>query len=167
MDKINRSTWIALGSVTVVSLSLMGLVFANGEAAAPPSAGKVRLGTYDSRAIAVAYAHSRFCTEPKTLMEDLKKAEAAGDTKKLEELKKRGPKLQDHLHRQGFGREPVDDILVHIKDSFPDVCKEAGVDAIVSGVVHAIPAVKTVDVTNRLVKRFEPSENTLKMVEEM
>lgn len=44
---------------------------------------------------------------------------------------------------------------------------EAGVDAIVSGVVHAIPAVKTVDVTDRLVKRFEPSENTLKTIEEM
>jgi SOS response regulatory protein OraA/RecX len=85
----------------------------------------------------------------------------------MEELKKQGTKRQDRLHRQGFGRAPVDDILAKIKDKLPDVCKEAGVDLIAWDIVHSGPSVEVVDVTDHLVKRFEPKESARKIIEEL
>ncbi len=126
-----------------------------------------RLGVFESRAIAIAYAPSRFNTAPKKLMEEQKKAESEGNSKRIEELKKEGARLQDRLHRQGFGNAPVNDLLEHIKGSFPDACKAAGVEAIVTGVVFKNPGVETVDVTDLLVKPFEPSAKTLKHIEEI
>ena len=136
--------------------------------AGQPQGGRtVRLGVFESRAIAVAYVPSRFSTAVKKLMEEYKKAEASGDTKRMEELKKEGSRQQDRLHRQGFGNAPVDDLLEHIKGSFPDVCKAAGVDAIVTGVVYRSAGVETVDVTDLLAKPFEPSAKTLQHIEEL
>ena len=85
----------------------------------------------------------------------------------MAELKRQGEKRQDRLHRQGFGNAAVNDLLEHIEDSFPQICEAANVDAIVTGIVYAGPTVKTVDVTDLLVKQYDPSEKTLRTVEEL
>ncbi len=162
----------AIAGVVLATLFAAGSRAPEGEektapAAQPQGGRSVRLGVFESRAIAVAYVPSRFSTEVKRLMEEYKKAEASGDTKRMEELKKEGARQQDRLHRQGFGNAPVGDLLEHIKGSFPDVCKAAGVDAIVTGVVYRGPGVETVDVTDLLVKPFEPSAKTLKYIEDI
>ena len=71
---------------------------------------KVRVGTYDSRAIAVAYASSRFSPVAEK-MREFELAKQANDKERVRTLEAWGEKHQRGLHRQGFARVPVDDLL--------------------------------------------------------
>lgn len=122
---------------------------------------KIRIGIYDNRAIAIAWAPSKYNPVGQK-MEEMKKAEAEGDTKKMEELKEWGKTHQRKLHRQGFGKVPVDDLLVPIKDRLPGVAKKTGVVAIVWQSDFVGENVEVVDVTQELVKLFDPSERVLR-----
>ena len=108
-----------------IILSLMFLVLATNSCVCcnlKSDGPKVRVGIYDSRAVAVAFAHSDWNEkrlEPK--MAEMEKAKAIGDTKKIQELDKWGHAQQAKLHRQGFGAASVDAILEHIKDNLPQV----------------------------------------------
>ena len=126
---------------------------------------KVRVGIFDSRAVAVAYAHSEW-NGIDAKMAEMEKAKAAGDTKKIKELEAWGPAQQAKLHKQGFGTAPVQDLLKHIKGDIPKIAKEAGVDIIISkwDVVYQNPSIELVDITNEIVKPFNPSEKTLKSI---
>ena len=91
---------------------------------------KVRIGVYDNRAIAIAFAASKF----NPVSEQMKKYEAAkkaGDKEQMDKLEAWGKKHQRQLHRQGFGRVPVNDLLAHVKDQLPEVAKRNRVQAIV------------------------------------
>ncbi|MHC4122567.1 MAG: OmpH family outer membrane protein [Planctomycetota bacterium] len=126
---------------------------------------KVRVGVFDSRAVAIAYAHSEW-NEVDSKMAELQKARAAGDTKKIKELEAWGPAQQARLHKQGFGTASVSNLLKHIKDDIPKIAKETGVDIIVSkwDIVYQNPSVKLIDITNEIVKPFKPSGKTLKSI---
>ncbi len=153
----------ALGLVGMgTALAVMG-----GDARAAAAGDAVRVGVYDSRAVAVAFFHSRYNTEVKELMAEYKKAEAAGDQKKMAELKAKGKKGQDKAHMQGFGKVPVDDLLVPVKAKLADVAKGAGVIAIADDYTYTAQGTETVDVTDAIVKLYEPDAKTLKMVESM
>ncbi|MFN0058461.1 MAG: hypothetical protein ACKVX7_08390 [Planctomycetota bacterium] len=166
-----------LGSGVLGLVLVLGVGVAVAIASAPESRGgregatldppPIRLGTYESRAIAVAYVHSRFNTIVEKLTAELKAAEAAGDQTRAAEIRKQGERRQRQLHRQGFSNAPVDDLMVHIKDKLPAVCAAAKVQAIVAGVGYAGPEVEVVDVTDQLVKEFAPTERTLKMIAEL
>jgi Skp family chaperone for outer membrane proteins len=131
---------------------------------------KLRVGTFDSRAIVIAYAHSaEFTQSLKKLMEEHDKAKAAGDEKKAKELEEKGKAGQQMFHMQGFSTASVNDILEHIKDKVPAIAKQAGVDLIVSKweIVYQSPDAEFVDITNLMVKPFNPSEKTLSVVNEL
>ena len=121
---------------------------------------KTRIGTYDSRAIAIAYAPSKFNPVAEN-MKAYEKAKAAGDEKRMEELEQWGKKHQRQLHRQGFAIVPVTDLLDHVEDKLPEVAQAAGVVAIVRACDFQSDQVELVDVTDRLVELFDPSEKTL------
>ena len=135
-------------------------------AAAPAPGGKVHIGTYDSRAIAVAYAPSRF-NPVKEKMAEFEKAKAAGDAAKMKELQTWGEQFQRQLHFQGFGRVPVDDLLAPVKEHVARLGRERGLAAITMSCEFTGPDVELVDVTDDLVKLFEPSEKTLDMVRQV
>ncbi len=126
---------------------------------------KVRVGIFDSRAVAIAYAHSVW-NAVGAKMAEMEKAKAEGDTKKIKELEAWGPAQQAKLHKQGFGTAPVHNLLKHIKDDIPKIAKETGVDIIVSKweIVYQNPSVALVDITDEIVKPFNPSEKTLKNI---
>lgn len=131
---------------------------------------KIRVGTFDSRAIAIAYASSEeFNQSIKKLMEEHKKARAEGNEEKVKELESKGKAGQQKLHMQGFSTASVSDILEHIKDRIPDIAKQAGVDVIVSkwDMVYQAPNAEFVDVTDLMIKPFHPSEKALKWVEDI
>ena len=130
---------------------------------APP---KLRIGTYDNRAVAVAYAASRF-NPVAAKKKELDAAQAAGDQRKVAELEAWGPAHQQALHRQGFGRVPVDDLLAHVRDRLPDAARKAGVEAIVFASDWSAEGVEVVDVTSQIVELFEPSERTLATIAEL
>jgi hypothetical protein len=139
---------------------------------APPNGGKgkIRIGVFDSRAVAVAYAASKFNREQyQKLKKTLDEAEASGDKEKAERIKAEGKAGQERLHRQGFGTASVKKYIDLVKDKIPAVAKNAQVDFIVSKweVAYQAPAVEVVDITDELVQAFEPNDRTLKTVQEL
>ena len=130
-----------------------------------PCVNKVRIGTYDPRAIAVAYAHSPL--HQKLLaskMKEMKDAKAAGDQKKVAELEKWGESQQRLLHMQGFAGAPVNEILAEVKSQIADVAQKAHVDLIARQADWTSAGVEVFDVTDELVKLFNPNEKVWKTV---
>lgn len=125
--------------------------------------GNKRIGVYDSRAIAVAYAGSAFQEKAmKDLKEQHRKAKSAKDSKEVARLEAVGKGWQDALHKQGFGTAPVEDLLAHIASELPRIQKAAGVSDLISKwnqrELAKHPNVEHVDVTMQLVDAFHPSD---------
>jgi hypothetical protein len=150
---------------TFLVLGVLGLAlgaFGQERGAAP----RLRVGTYDNRAIAVAFAASRFNPVAEKWKEHAA-AKAAGDAARVRALELWGEAHQRALHRQGFGRVPVDDLLAPVKDRLPEVARRVQVDAIAWTCDYVSAAAETVDVTRELVELFEPSAATLARIEEL
>ncbi|KAF0176806.1 MAG: hypothetical protein FD161_2750 [Limisphaerales bacterium] len=133
----------------------------------PPPRPKERIGVYDSRAIAVAYAGSAFQQQKmKDLTARHQQAKAAGDTKETARLEAEGQAWQAALHRQGFGTAPVDDLLAHIASELPRLRETAGVTTLLSKwnqpELAKHPQAERVDVTMQLVDAFRPTETQRK-----
>ena len=134
------------------------------------SVPKVRVGTFDSRALAMAYFGSEaFNRQLNDLRAEHKKAKAAGDEKRVKELDAEGPALQELMHKQGFSTWPVDNILEKIKEKIPEIATQADVEVIVSkwDIVYQRPGVEFVDVTDLMVKLFEPDEQTREILADL
>jgi len=126
-----------------------------------------RIGVYDSRAVAVAYAGSTFQeTRMKDLTAQSKKAREAGDAKEVSRLEAEGQAWQAKLKKQGFGTAPVDDLLAHIAGELPKIQENAGVTRLISkwnkAELDKHPKVGQVDITLRLVDAFHPNETQRK-----
>jgi len=130
-------------------------------------ASAVRVGVYDSRAIAVAFVGSEVF---KQYMTDLKSqhatAEAAGDKKRIAELEEEGAAQQKRFHKQAFSTAPVDNLLKHIKDQILKIEKDAAVQIIVSKwdekALTQYKSAEQVDVTMQLVEALKPNERQKK-----
>jgi hypothetical protein len=145
------------------ALLVVGLVaFLNAGLAGddPPQAKKVRIGTYDSRAIAIAYAPSRF-NPVREKMAAYEKAKAAGDRAKMKELETWGEQHQRLLHFQGFGRVPVTELLEPVKDEVAKLARQRQLTAITMHCDFLGADVEVVDVTDDLVKLYDPSKKAL------
>jgi hypothetical protein len=132
----------------------------------PPAAGgeaKVRIGVYDSRAVAIAWAGSSSFKEwDASFRAEYAKAKTDGDPAKIGELEKEAVARQQQMHMQGFSTAPVDNILDSIKGSLVGIQEEAGVTALVSkwdtaGLAKYAGA-EQVDVTMKLVDALQPTE---------
>jgi len=131
---------------------------------------RVRLGTFDSRAVAVAYYRSDLMKiRIGAVRKEMQEAQAAGDRKQVQAIQDRMKEMQKRMHRRGFGTAPVDDILKRIQDQLPGLAAEAGVDVIVSkwDLIYSGPTVAATDVTDLLLKPFHPDQATLKVVEQL
>lgn len=130
----------------------------------------VRVGTFDSRAVAMAYYRSEaFNREAKDLKAAHEKAKAAGDEKRVEELEQEGRAQQALMHKQGFGTWPVNNILAKITDELPGIATQAGVDIIISKweIVYQRSGIEFIDVTDRIVRPFNPDARTLEIIHEL
>lgn len=151
-------------ALLIAMAALVSLLRSFAEDAAPTPE---RIGVYDSRSIAVAFVNSESYnrTEARLLAErstELEKAEAAGDEKRIAELKAWGKARQGTMHEQAFSTAPVDDILKHIEKQLSGIMKEASVDALISKwdtqALAKHQAATQVDVTLALVDAFGPTE---------
>lgn len=151
--------------------SLIGLLTTTTTLAAEPAV-KPRIGIYDSRALAVAYAGSPL---QRKLMAPLRaaheKVRQSGDAAAVARLEAQGRALQEKAHRQAFGTAPVDDLLDLIANALPGIRRAANVDVLVSmwddGALAKYPGADRVDVTPALVDAFEPTERQRKTVDEI
>ena len=127
---------------------------------------KLRIGTYDNRAIAVAFV--RWSQNPMVARRaEHEAAKRAGDQARVKALEEHGQREQRKAHRQGFARVPVDDLLAQVRPGVARVAEARGLDAIAWFCDHAGPGVELVDVTDDLVELFDPSEETLTTVREV
>lgn len=162
-------TKVVVMGLVVVSMVGLGLVAQEGEATGPAKA-LLRVGVYDSRAVAIAFANSEMHNEVvKQKMADHDKAKADGDQAKVKELEAWGNTQQERLHLQGFGTEPVSDILAHIKDELPRIASDTGVDVIVSKWQLDFTAkdAQFVDVTQAMVMPFKPSDKVKNWIRQL
>jgi hypothetical protein len=150
----------------MVLFGLLGLLLAGAAADERVAADKTRVGAYDTRSIAVAFANSRF-NPVREKMADYEKAKAAGDDAKVKELQAWGEQYQRLLHFQGFGRVPVSDLLEPVKDKVAKLAEEKQLAIIVMSCDYVSEQVEVVDITEDLVKLYDPTEKTLKMALEI
>jgi len=158
----------AAGSLFLACVAAVGS--ANPPAGAGDGKGQVRLGTFDSRSIAVAHFKSpEYDAYLKGLFQELDQAKQDGDEQRVQELEAFGPALQKKMHEQGFSTASVADILKKIEDQLPGIAEQAGVDVIVSkwDLAYQGSGAELVDVTDLLVAAFHPGEEGLKTAREI
>jgi len=128
------------------------------------------IGTFDSRCVALAYYRSEESLAAlDAMMMEYEKAVAAGDSLAARELDSLGRDRQDRMHAQVFSAADADEVIWEIWDVIPEVAAEAGVDVIVSewDVIYSDSLFAPVDVTDFLVRRFHPTEETLGIITQM
>jgi hypothetical protein len=133
------------------------------------NAVQVRIGIYDSRAVAYAHFWSEsYQSKLKEQMAAARAAKQAGDTTRFKELDATLRQTQDQKHRQVFSTAPADDALAALKGQISEIEKQAGITALVSKWdEQALAQYKDagkVDVTDRLVREFKPTEKQLKVI---
>ncbi len=153
------SKWFGVVSVVAV------ILLACAAATAQTLINKFRVGVYDSRAVAVAYGNStEFKEALKPIEADYKKAREAKDEKRMKEIDSQMKLRQRRSHEQGFSTGSVAPIMATVKDSLPDIAKQAGVQVIVSKweLNHQASDVEVVDVTDQIIALFHVNERGLK-----
>ena len=156
--------------MTAGAMGILCLVFASGCLQTPASnasAPKMRVGTYDSRVIIIAFAGTEtFGKQQADFHAEYDKAKSAGDKKRMAELEAQAISRQKLLHKQGFSTAPVDNVLATIKDKLPEIAKTAGVQAIFSkwdkDALAKYKTAEQVDVTKALVDALNPDERARK-----
>lgn len=157
-------------SLSQCCLLLIILVGSFGQAVAQESGhaeqSAIRIGTYDSRAIAIAWAASKH-NPVGDKMKELETARQANDTKRIAELNAWGKSHQQVLHLQGFGRVPVTDLLEPVQDQMKTIMESKKLMAITMHCDLVASGVELEDVTMDLVQLYDPSEKTLKWVKQL
>lgn len=128
------------------------------------------IGTFDSRCVAVAYYRSaEFLAEVDEQKAEYEAALQSGNTDRADELGILGPEQQQLAHEQVFSTGDIDEIIWMIWSELPAVAEETGVDVIVStwDIIYRDEMMQFVDVTDQLVMFFNPSEETLGIIESM
>jgi len=148
----------------IVSSAVALCVMAGATAWAQSKENTLRIGVYDSRAVAVAWGNStEFQKSLDAVTADYKQAKEAKDDKRVKEIETQMKAKQRRAHEQGFSTGSVANIMASVKDTLPAVAKKAGVDVIVSKweVNYQSPEIKIVDVTDDLVALFHVSAKGL------
>lgn len=127
---------------------------------------KIRIGTYDNRSIAVAYAASKW-NPVREKMAEYAAAKKAGDAAKQKELETWGETTQRVLHFQGFGRVPVGDLLKPVEKEVAKLAADKQLAAIAMQYDFTAANVEVVDVTDDLVQLFAPTAKTVEMARQV
>ena len=158
--------------VGLVAVSFgMIVLFSNGQQVSAGEKKKLlRIGVYDSRGIAIAYANSEHWGKIlKGKQAALEQAKKDGNTEKVKEIEAWGPAQQAQAHLKAFGTVPVHECFECVKDKVPGVAKSAGVDVIVSKweFDYLASDAEVVDVTMELAKLFNPREKAYQWIEQL
>jgi hypothetical protein len=156
------------------ALALAAAIIAGCEASSPARSSAqsrqtagiepVRIGIYNSRAVALAFARSE---EGQKYVADLharyQAAVAEGNEAEAQSLREQGEAHQVRLHLQVFGNAPADDAIARIQSDLPNVAQAEHVIAIVPAAQFHDPSIEIVDVTEALVLLFSPTPETLRL----
>ena len=157
---------------TICIITMIGTVYGmNAHAQSTENTKKelLRVGVYDSRAIATAYGATFLQDNLKKMHKELMEAEKNRDVSKIKELTTQTQQQQLASNWQGMGIEPVHECFVPIRDKIPAVVQQAGVDILINkwSMDYASGDAGFVDLTDELVKLFNPDKGTLKWIESL
>jgi hypothetical protein len=133
----------------------------------------MRIGVYDSRAVAFAWFWSEAQQRQlKELMKSARAAKVAGQTNRFQELDATLRQKQDEMHREVFSTAPAAGALAAIKEQISEIEKQTGVTMLVSKwddqVLRQYQDAEKMDVTDRLVREFiQPTGQQQKVLSEM
>ena len=134
----------------------------------PLSAQPLKVGTFNSRAVALAFYRSDvWAGVMKAKHAERASAQQAGNKEKVAELEKWGGEQQELAHKQVFGSAPIPNILEYVLPGFPEIAKAAGVPLVVGDVYYANDSVQRVDVTMQIVDWLKSNEKTRAMVKDL
>lgn len=151
----------------LLTFIITGLLLLTSESSAQ---NKLRVGIYDSRAIAVACMNSSMYKNPMyELTPKMKAAKEANDTKTISDIEREGLLRQAISHEQGFGTGSVMQYSELIKKGLAEIAKAEKLDVIVSKYELAFTGsqVVLVDITDKAVNFFNPTARVKSIVEEM
>ncbi|MCE5229532.1 hypothetical protein LLG95_08050 [bacterium] len=166
---------LIVAMIAACALGLFGCRAATTEhaiSAKPATTAARRIGVYDSRSVAVAFAGSAK-HEARTASEltALKQAKASGDQVKIAEADKRVWDSRKRLHRQGFGTAPVNDILELYPDEVRALKARRGIDALVSKwdakALAQYAGAEQLDVTDEMIEIPQPREKQRRSAQEI
>lgn len=123
----------------------------------------LRVGVYDSRAVALAYGRSYIIkADLRTAETEMAIAEAEGDEAKKKEIGDRMVALQKQLHEQVFSTGSIDNILKKIDSRIKKYAFDKGLDVIVNkwDTTFVAEGAEMVDITMDLVEMFKPDDTT-------
>lgn len=128
----------------------------------------VRVGTFDPRAVALAYYRSsRFQQHLRELRAECDRSRAAGDASRVAEIESQGKAEQGLAHRQVFGTGPYDGLAERLTSVWPAVLKSGDVDVVVPRAFAARDAVQCVDVTNVILDELHADQKTRDMIRDL
>jgi hypothetical protein len=131
---------------------------------------KLRIGTYDSRAVAIAYVKSPlFKNAMGTLMSEMKTAKEKNDTKAIARLEREGQLRQAMLHEQGFGTGSVRAMAEAVRDRITALAKSEKLNIVLSKweLVYNDADAEIIDITEKVVDFFAPDEKMKSMTKEI
>lgn len=133
------------------------------------SQSKIRIGTYDSRMVAVAFYNSKYFN----MREDAKKrmdvAREKNDTVEINNIMKEMPLRQRFMHEQAFGKGSVSWIMDAFKEKISGVAEKEKVGIVVSKfeLLCYTKDTELIDITLKLCDIFESSVDLKQMYTEM
>ncbi len=127
---------------------------------------KVRVGVYDSRVVAIAYARSEF-SPVKAKMAEYQAAKKAGNSAKMKELEAWGVSHQRLMHFMGFGHVPVGDLLEPVKAQLGEMAHKMRLTAIAMECDFTGPNVEVVDVTAEIAALYKPTVDIRKIMADL
>ena len=105
----------------IIGLAFILLVY---PAFSQVKSGKIRIGTYDSRIITMAYSRSAFFTDLfNKVGQEYKTAKESNDTVKMKKIEIQMKTTQHLLHQRVFGTGSISSIIDIVKDSISLIAK--------------------------------------------
>ncbi|KAA3614284.1 MAG: hypothetical protein DWQ01_00860 [Planctomycetota bacterium] len=162
--------FLAACAALVAGSFILPLALQAQETAEAASKSELRVGTFDSRVLAIAYYRSQ---EFQQYVDGIRarhdQAKTKGDEETAEKLASMMTEKQRHIHHQGFGTAPIPEILEKIQDDLEAVAQSAGVDVLVGkwDLVYTAPDCDFKDVSLLMADAFHPDEKTLKVLKDI
>ena len=129
---------------------------------------EIRVGTYDSRAVACAFYRSEANSQRlEDLKARLKEAQSAGNAEEARRLRILPGQWQELAHKQVFSDAPIPGVIERIADKLPKIQEKTGVDKIVDKRRYSNLCAHRIDVTDAMVDLFDPTDDTRKVISEL
>jgi hypothetical protein len=146
-----------------MTLVTLAVVITAGLALSPLSAqtksSKVKIGTYDSRVVVLAYSTSdQFREKMKRESDESDVLMKSKDTVKMKEGAMKMITMSHLLERSVFTALPASFVIDLVRDKFPEIAKKAGVSMIVSkwDLNYSDPSITIIDLTDQVAALFDP-----------